>query len=169
MKGRRLALGLAVALIVLALDQASKLWVLHGLALAARGPLVLLPVLNFVLVWNRGVTFGMLNGLGAWASPALVFGALVIVAALGVWLSRAENALVAGALGAIAGGAVGNIIDRLRFGAVVDFIQAHIGRLSWYVFNVADSAIVCGVAVLLLEGLRRRPDAKNLAGIENGR
>jgi signal peptidase II len=111
----------------------------------------------------------MLNGLGAWASPALVFGALVIVAALGVWLSRAENALVAGALGAIAGGAVGNIIDRLRFGAVVDFIQAHIGRLSWYVFNVADSAIVCGVAVLLLEGLRRRPDAKNLAGLENGR
>ncbi len=136
MRGRRLAFGLVIALLVLALDQASKFWVLHGLALAARGPLVLLPVLNFVLVWNRGVTFGMLNGLGAWASPALILGALVIVAALGAWLYRAENALTAGALGAIAGGALGNIIDRLRFGAVVDFIQAHIGRISWYVFNL---------------------------------
>ncbi len=169
MRGRRLAFGLVIALLVLALDQASKFWVLHGLALAARGPLVLLPVLNFVLVWNRGVTFGMLNGLGAWASPALILGALVIVAALGAWLYRAENALTAGALGAIAGGALGNIIDRLRFGAVVDFIQAHIGRISWYVFNLADSAIVCGVAILILEGLRRHPDAKGLAGVEKGR
>ena len=169
MRGRRFALGLAVALIVLALDQTSKFWVLHALDLAARERLVLLPVLNFTLVWNRGVTFGMLDGLGAWASPALVLGALVIVAALGVWLGRAENALVAGALGAIAGGAVGNIVDRLRFGAVVDFIQAHIGRISWYVFNLADSAIVCGVAILLLEGWRRRPGVKNLAGVENGR
>jgi lipoprotein signal peptidase len=169
MKGRRFALGVAVAVIVLALDQVSKFWVLSALDLGARGRVVLLPVLNFVLVWNRGVTFGMLNGLGAWASPALVAGALVIVAALGIWLSRAENTLVAGALGAITGGAVGNIVDRLRFGAVVDFIQAHIGRISWYVFNLADSAIVCGVAILLLNGLSRRPDLKNLADIGNRR
>jgi lipoprotein signal peptidase len=169
MKRRRFALGVAVAVIVLALDQASKFWVLSVLDLGARGRVVLLPVLNFVLVWNRGVTFGMLNGLGAWTSPALIAGALVIVAALGIWLSRAENALVAGALGAITGGAVGNIVDRLRYGAVVDFIQAHIGRVSWYVFNLADSAIVCGVAILLLNGLCHRPDLKNLADIGNGR
>ena len=108
---------------------------------------VLLPVLNLTMVWNRGVTFGLLNGLGAWAAwrcwPAV---ALAVVAALGVWLRRAESRLVAVALGAIAGGAVGNVIDRLRFGAVVDFIHAHAWGWSWYVFNVADAAIVCGVA-----------------------
>jgi signal peptidase II len=71
-----------------------------------------------------------------------------------VWLRRAERALVAGAIGAIAGGAIGNVIDRLRFGAVVDFIHAHAWGWSWYVFNVADAAIVCGVAALLLDGMR---------------
>lgn len=156
MNFRRVMLGLAAGLSVLALDQASKWWVLHPLDLPARGQIVVLPVLNFTMVWNRGVTFGLLNGFGAWASPALIVAALVIVAALAAWLTRAESAMVATALGAIAGGAVGNIIDRLRFGAVVDFIHAHIGRVSWYVFNLADAAIVCGVAALLLDGLGRR-------------
>jgi lipoprotein signal peptidase len=83
-----------------------------------------------------------------------------VVVALAVWLWRAERLSVALALGAVAGGAVGNIIDRLRFGAVVDFIHAHAYGWSWYVFNVADAAIVCGVGVLLLDSLltgRRAP------------
>lgn len=149
-------LGLAAAAIVLAADQASKWYVRDVLHLPERGSLRVLPVLNLTMVWNRGVTFGLLDAAGAWAAPLLVLGALAIVVALGVWLWRAERWPVAVALGAIAGGAVGNVIDRLRFGAVVDFIHAHAFGWSWYVFNVADAAIVCGVAVLILDGMRGR-------------
>jgi signal peptidase II len=155
--GTATRLGVTSALLVLAADQGSKYWVLHILDLPDLRQVVLLPVLNLTMVWNQGVTFGLLNGLGAWSHFALAAIALVVVGALSLWLRRAENALVALSLGAIAGGAVGNVIDRLRYGAVVDFIHAHVGEWSWYVFNVADAAIVCGVAVLILESqlLRR--------------
>jgi signal peptidase II len=152
-RNRLTALGLVAALIVLAADQFSKWWILNVIRLEEVGQIVLLPVLNLTMVWNRGVTFGLLNGLGEWSSLALAAVALTVVVALGVWLRRAESPLVAAALGAIAGGAVSNVIDRLRFGAVVDFIHAHLGAWSWYVFNVADAAIVCGVAALVLESL----------------
>ncbi len=146
-------LGVASALGVLAADQGSKYWVLDVLRLPDLGQIPVLPVLSLTMVWNRGVTFGLLNGLGASSHVVLAAIALVVVIALGFWLRRAEAMLVAVALGAIAGGAVGNVIDRLRFGAVVDFIHAHAWGWSWYVFNVADAAIVCGVAALLLDGL----------------
>jgi signal peptidase II len=161
--GRHVALGVAIAVLVLAIDQASKAWVLYGIDLGARGPLVLLPVLDLVMVGNRGVTFGLLTGLGAgaaaWSQLVLSAVALAVVVALGVWLRRAESRLTAIAIGAIAGGAVGNVADRLRLGHVVDFIHAHVAiggqEWSWYVFNLADAAIVCGVIVLVLEGLIR--------------
>ena len=121
---------------------------------------MLLPVLNLTMVWNRGVTFGLLNGFGQWSHLLLAGVALAVVVALGVWLRRAESPLVAIALGAIAGGAISNVIDRLRFGAVVDFIHAHVGVWSWYVFNVADAAIVCGVAALVLDSLLPRGAAR---------
>jgi lipoprotein signal peptidase len=146
-------LGLASSLVVLAADQASKWWVLHALDLPATGQVVLMPVLNLTMVWNRGVTFGLLNGFGAWSHLVLAAIALAVVAVLIIWLRRAESPFVAVALGAIAGGAVGNVIDRLRFGAVVDFIDAHVGAWHWYVFNVADAAIVCGVAALIVDNL----------------
>ena len=146
-------LGVASAVGVLAVDQASKYWVLEVIRLPDIGQIPVVPVLSLTMVWNRGVTFGLLNGLGASSHVVLAAVALVVVVALGFWLRRAEAALVAVALGAIAGGAVGNVIDRLRFGAVVDFIHAHAWGWSWYVFNVADAAIVCGVAALLLDGL----------------
>jgi lipoprotein signal peptidase len=158
-------LGLVAALIVLALDQASKWWVLHGLDLPDLGNVDILPVLSLTMVWNRGVTFGLLNGLGAWGSWLLAIGALLIVSVLGIWLRRAETRRVAVALGAIAGGAVGNVIDRLRFGMVVDFIHAHAFGWSWYVFNVADAAIVCGVAALILDSLLSKARNDRLAGI----
>lgn len=145
--------GLLTGLLVLAADQASKYWVLHGIDLPAIGQVVLLRVLNLTFVRNSGVTFGLLTGYGTWSYLVLAAVALAVVAALGVWLRRAESPLVAASLGAIAGGAVGNVIDRLRFGSVVDFIDAHIGDWHWYVFNVADAAIVCGVAALVLENL----------------
>jgi lipoprotein signal peptidase len=164
-----IALGITAAAVVLAADQTSKYWVLNELDLQNLGTIAVLPVLNLTMVWNRGVTFGLLNSLGTYGAPALGVGALLVVVALGIWLTRAERTLVAGAIGAIAGGAVGNVIDRLRFGAVVDFIHAHAFGWSWYVFNVADAAIVCGVAALLLDGLRTRRPEERLAGADRGR
>jgi len=150
--------GLISALVVLGLDQGSKYWVLNVLNLPDLRQVALLPVLSLTMVWNQGVTFGLLNGLGSWSHLVLAAIALAVVGALCVWLRRAANFLSAIAIGAIAGGAVGNVIDRLRYGAVVDFIHAHIGQWSWYVFNVADAAIVCGVGALILESqLLRRP------------
>jgi lipoprotein signal peptidase len=137
------------------------------LDLPARGSVPLLPVLSLTMVWNRGVTFGMLNGLGAAGAWLLAAIAAGVVIALVVWLRRAETRLVAVALGAIAGGAIGNVLDRLRYGAVVDFIHAHAWGWSWYVFNVADAAIVCGVVALVLDGVR--PKRPNTGPSEGGR
>ncbi|GAC1344971.1 MAG: signal peptidase II [Acetobacteraceae bacterium] len=145
--------GLLAAIVLLA-DQASKWWVLDVLRLPDRGSVPVLPVLNLTMVWNQGVTFGLLHQEGALGPWILAGVALAVVVALTLWMRRAERVLVAGALGAIAGGAVGNVLDRVRFGAVVDFIHAHAWGWSWYVFNVADAAIVCGVAVLVLDGMR---------------
>ena len=147
-------LGVLSGILVLLADQASKWWVLNGLHLPQVGSIEVLPVLNFTMVWNQGVTFGLFHQDTA-AGPWILAGvALAVVVALGFWLRKAETRLVAAALGAIAGGAVGNVIDRVRFGAVVDFLHAHAFGWSWYVFNVADAAIVCGVAALILDGLR---------------
>ena len=151
-------LGTLAALLVLIADQASKWWILNVVHLEDRVSIPLLPVLNLTMVRNQGVTFGMFHQDGA-AGPWILGGiSLAVVLALAYWLTRAESALVACALGAIAGGAVGNVIDRFRLGAVVDFIHAHALGYSWYVFNVADAAIVCGVAALLLDGFRTKPE-----------
>ena len=151
-------LGAIAAAVVFAADQGSKYWVLNVLDLPSLRQVELLPVLNLTMVWNQGVTFGLLNGLGQWSHFVLAALALAVVAGLCVWLRRAETALAAISIGGIAGGAVGNVLDRLRHGAVVDFIHAHLGEWSWYVFNVADAAIVCGVAALVLESqFRRQP------------
>ena len=159
----RTALGAAVAVLVLAADQGSKYWVLNVLRLPDRGDVAVLPHLDLTMVWNRGVTFGLFSGSGPWDRFALAGLAVVIVGALALWLRRAESTLTAIALGAIAGGAVGNVADRLRHGAVVDFIRAHAFGWSWYVFNVGDAAIVCGVAALIL-GSGRAPRARDDAG-----
>ncbi len=156
MNRNRLTLfGVLAALIVLGADQASKWWVLDYLHLSTQRPKEINQYFNLTLVWNPGVTFGLLNGLGQWSHFILAAIAMAVVAALCVWLRRSESALVALSIGAIAGGAVGNVIDRLRFGAVVDFLHAHVdtiwGDLSWYVFNVADAAIVCGVVILAID------------------
>ena len=151
--------GLLTALLVLGLDQASKHWVLANIDLPDVGSIDVLPFLSLTMVWNHGVTFGLLAHFGAVGTWLLAGIALAVVALLGRWLLRAETWKVALAIGAIAGGAIGNVIDRLRFGAVVDFIHAHAFGYSWYVFNVADAAIVCGVATLLFDGLLRpQPD-----------
>ncbi|GBQ61915.1 lipoprotein signal peptidase [Ameyamaea chiangmaiensis NBRC 103196] len=147
-----MGLGALLFVLVLAADQFSKYWILSVYDLPAKRSVAILPFLNFTMVWNHAVTFGMFGHSGA--GPLLFAAvALAVVCALAVWMSRTADPLVAAALGAICGGAIGNVVDRLRFGAVVDFIHAHAFGWSWYVFNVADSAIVCGVGVLLLTSL----------------
>jgi signal peptidase II len=161
-RGAATRLGVISGLLVLGADQGSKYWVLNVLDLPDLRQVVLLPVLNLTMVWNQGVTFGLLNGLGGWSHIVLAAIALVVVGVLILWLRRVDNALAALSIGAIAGGAVGNVIDRVRYGAVVDFIHAHIGDWSWYVFNVADAAIVCGVVALILESQLPRHSRQKL-------
>ncbi|MDE2342162.1 MAG: signal peptidase II [Betaproteobacteria bacterium] len=145
-----------VALVVLAADQASKYAVLHIWHLQDGHFMSPLPVLDLVLVWNHGITFGLFAGFGAKILLA-VLASLVVIALL-VWMARTQSWVVTIAVGAIAGGAVGNVLDRLRFGAVVDFIHVHIGTLAYpWVFNVGDSAIVCGVIALMIDNLLRKP------------
>ena len=148
---RRFGIGMALAILVV--DQISKWWILEVFDLPARVSVPLLPWLNLTMVWNRGITFGLLSADSSLGVVLLAGVALAVVTALAVWLWQAERMAVAVALGAVAGGAVGNVIDRIRFGAVVDFIHAHAWGWSWYVFNVADAAIVCGVGVLVLDSM----------------
>ena len=160
-----LRLGLATAVLLFAADQASKWWVLEGLRLqeARNVPVLALGPfgLDLSMVWNRGVTFGLLSGDGPWNHLVLALVAAGIAVFLLRWLARAETRTVAVALGAVIGGAVGNVMDRLRFGAVVDFVDAYAWGWHWYVFNIADAGIVCGVAVLVVDALfRRAPEAK---------
>ncbi len=154
-KNRFLA-GIGLALAVLAADQASKYAILHGLDLPEHGIIPILPpLLDFAMTWNHGVTFGLLQAGHGAGQAVLAAVALAVVAGLLVWLRRAETTTTALALGAIAGGALGNVVDRARFGMVVDFVHVHWANFDPFpfVFNLADSAIVLGVGLLLLESL----------------
>lgn len=155
-----MAAGLIIALLVIAADQAAKAWVLGFFAGHAGAPLVAVtPFFNLVLTGNRGVSFGLFNNSDAMNTAVFTVLAAVIVIALLVWLRRAANPLIRLALGLIIGGAVGNVVDRLARGAVVDFLDFHLGTWHWFAFNLADAAICLGVAALLLDGLLARPKA----------
>ena len=149
-------LGLLIAIAALVLDQLSKWWILT-VVMAPPRPVVLAPFFDIVLVFNRGVSFGMFGAAPGWM-PWLLFGfALAVAGGLGVWLMRARNRWLGAGLGMVIGGAIGNAIDRLRFGAVVDFLDLHAAGYHWPAFNVADSAITVGVGLLLLDALKSRP------------
>lgn len=140
--------GTLIAAIALAFDLASKHYVLHTLMQPPK-LYTILPVFDIVLVWNRGISFGMLAShslLVKWALVALT-GVLVLV--LINWLLRAETKLQAVGLGLLIGGAVGNIVDRLTYGAVVDFISVHYQHYYFPAFNGADSFITIGVTLLI--------------------
>lgn len=155
--------GLVFAALLLLADQASKFWILDIVQLPERRNIPLIgfgPLgLDLTMVWNRGVTFGLFSGEGAWNHLILAALALVVAGFLLRWLARSETRLVTYALGAVIGGAIGNVIDRMRFGAVVDFVDVHAWGWHWYVFNVADAAIVCGVLALVADALIR-PETK---------
>jgi signal peptidase II len=144
-------LGSIIAVIGLIVDQVVKTWLLFGFDLGAKGRVVLTPFFDLVLVWNRGISYGLF----AAGSPAqvwlLVAMKTVITLALIVWLVRNTDRLTAVALGLLIGGAIGNTIDRVLYGAVVDYASLHAFGFYWYVFNLADVWVVAGVALLLYD------------------
>ncbi|MCZ0738555.1 signal peptidase II [Phreatobacter sp. AB_2022a] len=163
-----LRLGLIAIVATLAIDQAFKVFMLQVVDIEARQSITIAPVLDLVMAWNYGVSFGLFQQegpIGQWALVAFKIGAVALIA---WWLYRAESRLTALSLGLIAGGALGNGLDRVIYGAVADFFAFHITTASWqfrwYIFNLADVAIVAGVALLLYESLvGGRPHASKSA------
>ena len=151
-------LGLALAAAIALADQLTKLWVLAVFAARASGPPVvrIAPFFNLVLTGNRGMSFGLFNNDAAANTAIFTVLAGLIVAGLIAWLRRAETALLRVAIGLVIGGAIGNVADRLWRGAVVDFLDFHLGDWHWFAFNLADTAICLGVAALLLDSLLGR-------------
>jgi signal peptidase II len=146
-------LGLLVALATLVLDQGSKLALLFVYDLPVREPVVVAPFLDLMVVWNRGISYGLFQQhteLGRWVLLGVSLAAAI---GLAIWMARTPSRFLAAALGLIVGGAIGNAIDRLAYGAVFDFVHLHLGQFSWYVFNIADAAIVAGVIGLIYDSL----------------
>lgn len=153
---RMLVILIGVAALTVVLDQATKFVVVEALGDGYRR----VPVTSFfnlVLTHNTGISFGLLSGSAWWHPWLLVALALAVVAGLTVWLWRQPDPLLAAGVGLVSGGAFGNVIDRIRLGAVIDFLDFHLGGWHWPAFNVADSAIAVGVGVLLFDGLFREP------------
>ncbi|HZT89594.1 MAG TPA: signal peptidase II [Stellaceae bacterium] len=150
--------GLAVAAAVAAVDQFAKHAVLRSFDTAGCGVghKTVTPFFDLVLTCNRGVSFGLFNGAAGVRGMILAVVAAAIVLVLLYWLARVTNGWMAAAIGLIIGGAVGNVVDRLLLGGVVDFLDFHIGAWHWPAFNIADSAICVGVAMMLLESLLTR-------------
>ena len=156
--------GVIAAVGVLALDQASKLWLLFVFNIARRGAVKVTPFFDLVLAWNVGISFGWFQNDSQFAQISLMIIKAVAVIVLAIWMARSRTPLATLALGLIIGGAIGNGIDRFAYGAVVDFALFHLqiggNTYNWYVFNLADVAIVAGVAALLYDSFLGVPAAK---------
>jgi len=156
--------GIIAALATLAIDQASKLWLLYVFDIGHRGTVRVTSFFDLVLAWNIGISFGWFQNDSFAAQTALMVVKVLAVIALAVWMARSRTVLATVALGMIIGGAIGNAIDRIAYGAVVDFALFHIqigqNTFNWYVFNLADAAIVAGVAGLLYDSFLGIPAAK---------
>lgn len=148
--------GLLTALAIIVSDQITKAMILQKIE---TGHIAIAPFFNLVLTWNRGISFGIFND-GAAGPFVLVALSLIIAAGFAVWLWRTDYKWLAVALGAVIGGALGNVIDRFRFGAVVDFLDFHAFGWHWPAFNIADSAICVGIAFAVLDGLFFEPKRK---------
>ncbi len=141
-------LGLITAILVFAADQISKYWILRIINLDEREPIQLTSFMDLAMAWNRGVSYGL---LATNTQMLLIILSLVISVFIWFWLAKATHAITAAAFGLILGGALGNALDRALHGAVADFVHLHWGSWSWYIFNVADIAIVAGVALLIYD------------------
>ncbi|MCF8469134.1 MAG: signal peptidase II [Sneathiella sp.] len=155
-----LRLGLIVAGLVIALDQISKVYLIDVMAQYPAG-IEVTPFFNLVMVWNRGVSFGMFASSDMrWI---LVGVSAIISIVVLLWLRKATNRALTIGLGLVLGGAIGNIIDRVRLGAVADFFDFDLIFMRWPAFNVADMAIVCGVALIVLENLFQGRNSDKIA------
>ncbi len=153
-RGPLSGLGLRVAAWVFVVDQVHKWWMLLGVGIRAKGRVVVTPFLDFVYVLNQGVSYSFLTGSSQGWQYALAVFAVVASLALTIWLAQGvDNKLAAVSVGLIIGGALGNGLDRVTLGGVADFFSLHAFGYYWYVFNVADVAIVAGVVGLLYESL----------------
>jgi signal peptidase II len=156
--------GVIAGIAALAIDQASKLWLLFVFDIAHRGVVKVTPFFDLVLAWNVGISFGWFQNDSLMAQALLTAIKAVAVIVLAIWMARSRNLLATLALGLIIGGAIGNAIDRVAYGAVVDFALFHIeiggNTYNWYVFNLADTAIVAGVAALLYDSFLGVPAVK---------
>lgn len=147
------ALGALVALATLAADQGNKLWLIFSYGIEARQPVQLTSFFDVVYAKNPGISYSLLSASSDIERYGLLAFALAATAILGFWLWRSRTRTVALGLGFIVGGALGNAYDRFAYGFVADFYHFHVGSFSWYVFNLADVAIVAGVALLLYDSL----------------
>jgi len=163
--------GLSVAALIIVLDQVSKWWIVEkvmrpegvdGTPFHSATRIQVTPFFDLVMAWNRGVSFGIGNNGGEWNAVLLSVLALAICVAMVFWLAKAETWMLQVALGGIIGGALGNVIDRARFGTVADFLDFHLAGHHWPAFNVADSAITVGAAFLIFDALfGARDSSKN--------
>ncbi len=145
------ALGVATAVIAFALDQAHKYWMLEIYRIADRGRVQITSFFDLVMAWNKGVSYGLFAQHSTTGRIVLISLSLVAVAALVIWMANSLTRLAALSMGLIVGGALGNLTDRIVHGAVADFFHFHYAGFSWYIFNIADVAIVAGVVGLILE------------------
>jgi signal peptidase II len=146
--------GIVTAAVALVLDQLSKNLLLYGAGFIDYSPgdrIGVLPFLDIVMIWNRGISYGLLPAEGAWGTIILTVFSLIAVAALSWWLKSAETRFLGLGLGLIIGGALGNVIDRVIYGAVADFFHFYAFGHDWYVFNIADAAITVGVVALIVD------------------
>lgn len=146
-------LGVIVGALTLLADQAHKAWMLHVYQIGERGPVHITPYFDLVLVWNDGISYGFFPQSSTLGQALLAGFAVAVCAVLVLWLARQTSALAAIALGLLVGGALGNAIDRLVYGAVADFFSLHAFGYYWYVFNIADAVIVAGVVGLVYESV----------------
>ncbi len=157
-----IARALTFSVVLILLDQVSKAWLIDVMAARDFVPLAMTPFFNLVMVWNPGVSFGLFGGDPAETRWILAAVNGVVSVFLFLWMRRAEGPWQRYALAAVIGGAIGNAIDRLHYGQVADFFDFHVAGWHWPAFNVADIAISCGVAILLLDSLfGRRDGARN--------
>jgi signal peptidase II len=149
----------ALAVFVIVADQLSKHWILFVYDLPARFSVPIAGPFSLTMVWNRGVSFGLFRADADLIRWLLAAFSIIVAIVLAVWVRRAERPFMAVGLGLVIGGALGNVIDRIRFGAVADFLDfQRLGFFPW-VFNVADSAITIGVVFLLLDSMRKESAA----------
>jgi signal peptidase II len=146
-------IGAAAAAVTLAVDQANKLWLIFVFGIGARQPVALTPFFDVVFAKNPGISYSLFSARTEVQRYLLLAITLVATACIAFWLWRARSRLVAFALGLIVGGALGNAYDRLAYGFVADFYHFHVGSFSWYIFNLADAAIVIGVGLLIVDSL----------------